>query len=188
MKRVAVGISGGVDSAVAALLLKQKGLLNFSLTFSIFNRIKSLVGFNVSGVFMKNWDLVDEHGSCTGEADLKDANFVCDRLRIPLVEVNFVKEYWNNVFGQFLHDYQCGLTPNPDILCNRHIKFDAFYRHCTAQLHADAIATGHYARTSYGSFLERSSNQSATLQVFIGFVFNSNFLHRREIIESCRSV
>lgn len=122
---------------------------------------------------MKNWDLVDEHGTCTGEADLQDAKFVCHRLGIPLAEVNFVKEYWNNVFGQFLQDYECGLTPNPDILCNRHIKFDAFYQYCRKHLDADAIATGHYARTSYGPYLEESNDdQSEITRELLFIIFN----------------
>ncbi|GAB0086656.1 Mitochondrial tRNA-specific 2-thiouridylase 1 [Sergentomyia squamirostris] len=147
LRNVVVGVSGGVDSAVAALLLKNKG-------------------FKVQGVFMKNWDIIDEKTFCTGEQDWEDAQRVCRYLKIPLIHVNFVKEYWNNVFRQFLHDYESGLTPNPDILCNRHIKFDNFFSYATREdkLGAEAIATGHYARTNFGPFLEQySPDQSVRL-------------------------
>lgn len=135
LKKVIVGISGGVDSAVAAFMLKNKG-------------------FNVTGVFMKNWDIADETGRCTTEEDYEHAQWVCNKLKIPLLQVNFVKEYWNNVFSNLIEQYQNGLTPNPDILCNRHIKFDKFFQFARAELQADAIATGHYVRTSFGPFLE----------------------------------
>lgn len=137
MKRIVCGMSGGVDSSVAALLLKKKG-------------------FNVMGVFMRNWDSNDESGEgvCTADQDLEDARKVCERIKIPLQEVNFVREYWNEVFSELVEDYRAGLTPNPDILCNRHIKFGSFYKYATQVLKADAIATGHYARTSFGNFLE----------------------------------
>ncbi|XP_055912437.1 mitochondrial tRNA-specific 2-thiouridylase 1 [Eupeodes corollae] len=134
-RKIIVGISGGVDSAVCAHLLKEKG-------------------FSVLGVFMRNWDELDETGRCSGEKDLADANYVCNKIGIDLIEVNFVKEYWNNVFTNFLEDYQNGLTPNPDILCNRHIKFDHFYKYALEKLEFDAIAMGHYARTSFGPYLE----------------------------------
>ncbi|XP_055843835.1 mitochondrial tRNA-specific 2-thiouridylase 1 [Episyrphus balteatus] len=134
-RKVIVGVSGGVDSAVSAYLLKEKG-------------------FSVLGVFMRNWDELDETGRCSGEKELADATYVCNKIGIDLVEVNFVKEYWNNVFSNFLEDYQNGLTPNPDILCNRHIKFDHFYKHAVEKLDFDAIAMGHYARTSFGPYLE----------------------------------
>ncbi|KZC14077.1 Mitochondrial tRNA-specific 2-thiouridylase 1, partial [Dufourea novaeangliae] len=134
-KKVVIGISGGVDSAVAALLLKNKG-------------------FNVTGVFMKNWDIADETGRCATEEDYEHAQWVCDKLRIPLVQVNFVKDYWNNVFSYMIEQYENGYTPNPDILCNKNIKFDIFFKFARNELQADAIATGHYARTSFGSYLE----------------------------------
>ncbi|CAK9813051.1 Mitochondrial tRNA-specific 2-thiouridylase 1 [Anthophora plagiata] len=134
-KKVVVGISGGVDSAVAALLLKRKG-------------------FKVTGVFMKNWDIADETGTCQTQEDYKHAQWVCKKLEIPLVEVNFVKEYWNNVFSYLTEEYENGHTPNPDILCNKYIKFDEFFKFARKELQADAIATGHYVKTSFGPYLE----------------------------------
>ncbi|XP_066143682.1 mitochondrial tRNA-specific 2-thiouridylase 1 [Euwallacea fornicatus] len=135
IKRVALGISGGVDSAVAALLLKTRG-------------------YDVQGVFMRNWDIADEKGNCRADEDLKDASYICDKLNIPLHQVNFVKEYWNEVFSHLLKDYESGDTPNPDILCNKNVKFKHFFEYAQCCLKADAIATGHYARTSFGSYLE----------------------------------
>ncbi|KAH8416878.1 hypothetical protein KR222_009905, partial [Zaprionus bogoriensis] len=140
IRNVVVGISGGVDSAVSAHLLKERG-------------------YNVLGVFMRNWDEHDEAGRCSGEQDLKDAEWACGRLGIELRQVNYVKQYWTAVFSQFLEDYQQGLTPNPDILCNRHIKFDLFHRHVLHTLQYDAVATGHYARNSLGDFLEHATEQ-----------------------------
>ncbi|XP_075976853.1 mitochondrial tRNA-specific 2-thiouridylase 1 [Anticarsia gemmatalis] len=135
-RKVALGISGGVDSAVSALLLKR-------------------AGYQVEGVFMRNWDNNYEAGFCSDERDFEDATFVCRKLDIPLHRVYFIKEYWNEVFTVLLKEYETGLTPNPDILCNRYIKFDSFFQHCRNNLGIDAIATGHYANTSFGPFLER---------------------------------
>ncbi|KAL5273843.1 TRMU family protein [Megaselia abdita] len=137
IKKIVVGVSGGVDSAVSALLLKNKG-------------------FEVIGAFMRNWDEIDEAGQCSGEKDFADAEYVCRKLDIPLFQVNFVKDYWNNVFLKFLEDYKSGLTPNPDLMCNKTIKFDIFYDYSKKTHNADCIATGHYARTSFGQFLENS--------------------------------
>lgn len=123
--RVVVGISGGVDSSVAALLLKEQG-------------------YDVHGVFMKNWEDSFEAGYC-GEDDLRDAEEVCDTLDIPLHRVNFVVDYRERVFAHFLAEYQRGRTPNPDILCNKEIKFKAFLEHAL-RLGAGFVATGHYAR------------------------------------------
>ncbi|XP_024875846.1 mitochondrial tRNA-specific 2-thiouridylase 1 [Temnothorax curvispinosus] len=135
IRNVVVGVSGGVDSAVAALLLKNKG-------------------FNVTGVFMKNWDIRDETGRCAVERDYDDARWICDKLKIPLIQVDFVKEYWNEVFSDLVEKYQNGYTPNPDILCNKNIKFDKFFHLARNRFQADAIATGHYAKTSFGPYLE----------------------------------
>lgn len=135
IRNVVAGISGGVDSAVAALLLKNKG-------------------FNIIGVFMKNWDIKDETGECTVEKDYQDAQWICNRLKIPLIQIDFVKEYWNEVFSDLVEKYQTGYTPNPDILCNKTIKFDKFFHLACNKFQADAIATGHYAKTSFGPYLE----------------------------------
>lgn len=141
-KKVAVGISGGVDSSIAALILKTKG-------------------FNVQGVFMQNWDIRDEKGVCSSEEDFKDAQFVCNKLGINLHHVNFVKQYWNEVFCDLIKEYESGNTPNPDILCNRNIKFNYFYKYAIGELGCDAIATGHYANSSFGQFLEKYESNKA---------------------------
>lgn len=124
--KVIVGLSGGVDSSVAAWLLQQQG-------------------YQVEGLFMKNWEQDDTNHYCAAANDLADAEAVCDQLKIPLHHVNFSQEYWNQVFTHFLDEYQCGRTPNPDVLCNKEIKFKAFLQHAL-NLGADYIATGHYAR------------------------------------------
>lgn len=123
---VIVGMSGGVDSSVAALLLQQQG-------------------YQVEGLFMKNWEEDDGTEYCTAKEDLADAQAVCERLGIRLHTANFAAEYWDNVFEHFLAEYQAGRTPNPDILCNREIKFKAFLEYAK-MLGADLIATGHYVR------------------------------------------
>jgi len=125
-QRVVVGLSGGVDSAVAAHLLLQRGLA-------------------VEALFMKNWEEDDKAGYCAAAADLEDAGSVADRLGIRLHTVNFATEYWDRVFEHFLAEYRALRTPNPDVLCNREIKFRAFLDHAIG-LGADWIATGHYAR------------------------------------------
>ncbi len=124
--KVIVGMSGGVDSSVSALLLQQQG-------------------YQVEGLFMKNWDEDDGTEYCTAMADLADAQAVCDKLDITLHTANFAAEYWDNVFEHFLSEYKAGRTPNPDILCNKEIKFKAFLDYALA-LGADYIATGHYVR------------------------------------------
>ncbi|MFI9654565.1 tRNA 2-thiouridine(34) synthase MnmA [Guyparkeria sp. GHLCS8-2] len=124
--RIMVGMSGGVDSSVAALLLKQ-------------------AGYRVEGLFMKNWEGDDDEDFCAAKDDMLDAMAVADKLGIEFHFVNFAGEYWDRVFEHFLAEYQAGRTPNPDILCNREIKFRAFLDHARA-LGADAIATGHYVR------------------------------------------
>jgi len=123
---IVVGISGGVDSAVAALLLKQQG-------------------YRVIGLFMKNWEDDDNDEVCSSRQDLIDAVSVADTIGIPIETVNFAKEYKDRVFSYFLREYAAGRTPNPDILCNSEIKFKAFLEHAV-NLGADSIATGHYAQ------------------------------------------
>src|SRR5262245_43383175 len=125
-KRVIVGMSGGVDSSVAALLLKQQG-------------------YDVSGLFMKNWEDDDTDEYCTSREDLVDAVAVADRIGIDIDVVNFSGEYKERVFSEFLREYSAGRTPNPDVLCNAEIKFRAFLDHALG-LGADLIATGHYAQ------------------------------------------
>ncbi len=125
---VIVGMSGGVDSSVSALLLKQQG-------------------YRVIGLFMKNWEETDPTGRCSATTDFNDVAQVCAQLDIPYYSVNFVHEYWESVFQQFLADIRAGLTPNPDVLCNREIKFKAFWEKAR-ELGADFLATGHYCRTN----------------------------------------
>ena len=124
--RVVVGMSGGVDSSVAALLLKEQG-------------------YDVIGIFMKNWDDTDENGVCTATEDYEDVIRVCNQIGIPYYAVNFEKQYWDKVFTYFLDEYRAGRTPNPDVMCNKEIKFKAFLEHAL-NLGADYLATGHYAR------------------------------------------
>jgi len=124
--KVIVGLSGGVDSSVTALLLKQQG-------------------YDVEALFMKNWNEGSPDGGCSWEADVEDAMLVCERLGISLNTIDLSSRYWEDVFKSFLDDYQAGLTPNPDVLCNQEIKFRAFMDYAL-RLGADNIATGHYAR------------------------------------------
>lgn len=124
--RVVVGMSGGVDSSVAALLLKEQG-------------------YDVIGIFMKNWDDTDEQGICTATEDYDDVIRVCNQIGIPYYGVNFEKQYWDKVFSYFLAEYKAGRTPNPDVMCNKEIKFKAFLDHALS-LGADYVATGHYAQ------------------------------------------
>ena len=125
-KKVVVGMSGGVDSSVTAYLLKQQG-------------------YDVIGVFMKNWEEKDDRGVCLAEKDYEDVIKVCEQLDIPYYSINFEKEYWDKVFTYFLDEYKKGRTPNPDIMCNKEIKFKVFLEYAE-DLGADYVATGHYAR------------------------------------------
>lgn len=124
--RVVVGMSGGVDSSVSALLLKE-------------------AGYDVVGVFMKNWDDTSDDGVCTATEDYEDVAKVADEIGIPYYGINFEKEYWDRVFTYFLDEYKAGRTPNPDVMCNKEIKFKAFLDYAD-QLDADYIAMGHYAQ------------------------------------------
>lgn len=127
--KIMVGMSGGVDSSVAAYLLQQQG-------------------YQIEGLFMKNWEGDDTEDYCPARQDMLDAQQVCDKLGIPLHIRNFSQHYWEGVFAHFLAEYQAGRTPNPDILCNKEIKFKTFLDEALA-LGADGIATGHYARIGY---------------------------------------
>lgn len=141
--KVIVGMSGGVDSSVAALLLKNQG-------------------YQVEGLFMKNWEQDDSDSYCSAEADFADAKSVANQLQIPLHTVNFAREYWDRVFSYFLNEYELGRTPNPDVLCNKEIKFKAFLDHALT-LGADFIATGHYAKVRNGQlFKAKDRNKDQT--------------------------
>lgn len=153
MKKVVIGMSGGVDSSVAAIILKNQG-------------------YEVIGLFMRNWDASvnnDINGNptlnnniCPQEQDYNDALEVCKKIDIPLYRVNFVKEYWDYVFTYFLDELKKGRTPNPDIMCNKYIKFDMFIKEAK-KLGADFIATGHYARIKDGKLLRGiDSNKDQT--------------------------
>lgn len=164
MKTVVVGISGGVDSSVAAYLLKEEG-------------------YNVIGLFMRNWDSTinnDYLGNpnlnnniCPQEEDYNDAIEVCKKLDIPLHRIDFVEEYWNNVFTYFLDELKKGRTPNPDVMCNRYIKFDAFINEAK-KLGADYIATGHYARIIDGK-LCKAVDLNKDQSYFLAYVTREKF-------------
>ena len=145
--RVVVGMSGGVDSSVAALLLKRQG-------------------YDVVGVFMKNWEEKDENGVCTSESDWRDVRDVCEKIDIPYYAVNFAKEYWERVFTVFLSEYRAGRTPNPDVLCNREIKFKAFLDFAM-QLGAEKMATGHFVQTDGAGRLLRGVDPNKDQSYFL---------------------
>ncbi len=144
-------MSGGVDSSVAAFLLKEQG-------------------YEVAGAFMKNWEEEDEKGFCQASVDFADAQAVCDKLAIPLHNINFSETYWQQVFSYFLDEYRAGRTPNPDILCNKEIKFKVFLQYAK-QLGASFLATGHYAR------LKRENGQTFLLKGLDPQKDQSYFLH-----------
>ncbi len=164
MKKVVVGISGGVDSSVAALLLKQQG-------------------YEVIGLFMRNWDSTinnDYLGNpnlnndiCPQEKDYNDALAVCQKLDIPLHRIDFVKEYWDYVFTYFLDELKKGRTPNPDVMCNKYIKFDLFVKEAE-KLGADYIATGHYAKVIDGQ-LYKANDKNKDQSYFLAYVNKDMF-------------
>jgi len=176
---VIVGLSGGVDSAVAALLLKQQG-------------------YRVEGLFMKNWEEDDDEDYCSAAVDWKDAQDVAEVLEIPLHSVNFSAEYWDRVFEYFLAEYRMGRTPNPDVLCNREIKFKAFLDYAL-DLGADYIATGHYARVTRENgiaHLRRSADEGKDQTYFLYMLqqhqllpalFPLGELHKSEVREIAES-
>jgi tRNA-specific 2-thiouridylase len=154
---VVVGLSGGVDSAVSAYLLKEQG-------------------YRVSGLFMVNWT-EDEQGYCSASQDFQDARTTCEELDIPLHRVDFSGEYRERVFSHFLADYAAGKTPNPDVLCNREVKFQPFREHAL-RLGADFIATGHYARIEHaddGARLLRSATEDKDQTYFLAAVAREHF-------------
>ena len=151
-EKVIIGMSGGVDSAVAAKLLVADG-------------------YNVEAIYMKNWeeDDFDQQEICTSKEDMHYAQNVCDELKIPLHTVNFASEYWDNVFEAFINSYNKGHTPNPDILCNKEIKFKVFLDYAK-KFKADKIATGHYASVSYQDkkfFLSKSKDTNKDQTYFL---------------------
>ena len=149
-KTVVVGMSGGVDSSVAALLLKEQG-------------------YNVIGLYMNNWEEKDECGACTGEEDFTDVRRVANAIGIPYYSVNFAKEYLDRVFSYFIDEYKAGRTPNPDVLCNREIKFKDFKRYALS-LGADYIATGHYCDILHDGdthYLLKAKDQSKDQTYFL---------------------
>lgn len=165
MKTVVIGMSGGVDSSVAAILLKE-------------------AGYNVIGLFMRNWDSevnndylgnpnLGNNDICPQEKDYNDALAVCNKIGIPLHRVDFVKEYWDNVFTYFLDELKKGRTPNPDVMCNKYIKFDLFYQKAK-ELGADYIATGHYAKIIDGN-LYKAKDKNKDQSYFLAYVNKNIF-------------
>lgn len=155
--RVVVGLSGGVDSAVSAWLLKQQG-------------------YDVVGVFMKNWEEDDDNGICTAESDWRDVRDACDMIGIPYYAVNFAKEYRERVFSIFLSEYQKGRTPNPDVLCNREIKFKAFLDFAM-ELGAEKMATGHFVQTDEAGHLLRGVDENKDQSYFLYMLHANQLQH-----------
>ncbi|MBO5525656.1 MAG: tRNA 2-thiouridine(34) synthase MnmA [Clostridia bacterium] len=149
-KTVVVGLSGGVDSSVAAYLLKEQG-------------------YNVIGLYMVNWEEDDQNGVCTSEEDYADVRRVASALDIPYYSVNFSKDYMDRVFSYFLREYKAGRTPNPDVLCNREIKFGPFKEYAMS-LGADYVATGHYCAISHENgvhYLKKAKDQGKDQTYFL---------------------
>lgn len=159
-KTVVVGMSGGVDSSVAALLLKQQG-------------------YRVIGMFMKNWEEKDDNGVCRSAVEFEDVVRVCDQLDIPYYSVNFVREYWDNVFSHFLEEFKKGHTPNPDILCNREIKFKVLLDKAL-EVGGDMLATGHYCRSDFhgGSWRLLKGSDPAKDQSYFLYTIGQKALSR----------
>lgn len=157
---VVIGMSGGVDSSVAALVLREQG-------------------YRVIGLFMKNWEEKDEAGVCTSAAEYVDVVRVCERLDIPYYAVEFVQEYWDNVFTQFVDEYKAGHTPNPDVLCNREIKFNVFLKKAI-ELKADYLATGHYCQKGGGPGEETllKGADAGKDQSYFVYTLNKNILSK----------
>jgi len=158
MPLIVTGMSGGVDSAVSALLLKRQG-------------------FDVMCVFMKNWDETGEDGLCAATNDWDDVRRVCDHIGIPYYSVNFAQEYYERVFAHCLREFEAGRTPNPDVLCNREIKFKAFLEFAEG-IGAERIATGHFVRTDSDGRLIKGIDQSKDQSYFL------YMLKRRQLLKS----
>lgn len=156
---IAVGMSGGVDSAVAAYLLHREG-------------------FDVVGVFMKNWDEKDDGGRCTSDRDWDDVRAACDLIGIPYYAVNFTREYWDRVFTLCLDEFKKGRTPNPDVLCNREIKFKAFLE-TVIKSGADEIATGHFCRVSKEGELLKGTDARKDQSYFLYMIKREQLLRTR---------
>ncbi|MFZ0566301.1 MAG: tRNA 2-thiouridine(34) synthase MnmA [Chlamydiales bacterium] len=159
-KTVVVGMSGGVDSSVAALLLKEQG-------------------YQVIGLFMKNWEEIDERGICSAALDYEDVALVCNQLDIPYYSLNFAQEYWDTVFAPCLEQFAAGNTPNPDVLCNQQIKFSLFFRKAI-EMGADFVATGHYCQKllHQGEWLLARAKDSAKDQSYFLYTLQSSILDR----------
>ncbi len=181
--KVVLGLSGGVDSSVSAAILKQHGL-------------------EVTALFMKNWEEDDTDSYCAAAKDREDAQKVCDKLGIELKTINFAAEYWDRVFENFLSEYRAGRTPNPDVLCNKEIKFKAFFDYAVNYLKADFIATGHYATRSFHSddgltYLMRSADENKDQSYFLYAIdgdvlarvlFPVGSLHKRQVRQKAASL